>query len=275
MGMEQKWRRVRLQIGKYMKCHMLALAMPVSGENEVIFLARVMKAYRMLEKSEFPFLTTYNLIKDKEKWKLDIYQMTKGVEQQTGAARRAVVELLERETERAPTVAGTRKPEGIKKARRTIAEMSAKDKEIAKEEAEIEAVLEAVSARGKVSMTALAQGIIRSRAMQSRADDHIMSVDTTGMDEERVEYYSLRRKHALAHARQWEAEKEEQRKSAREEMLATDAALAAETERVRKAFEERIEEEEEEEGEEEDSDMNQEKEGWNGSEEEFDALVRN
>ena len=276
-GMEQKWKRTRTLIGKYMNCHMLALSIPVSGENEKMFLERVMQAYVLQDKghNRFEFLSTYDLIKENEKFRLDISSLVKGMEQQTGAARRCVAELLEREIGSAPTVASTGKPEGVKKARRTMAEQKEKAKEIAIEEARLEAVVEELTHRRKNQTAAVAQGIIRDRVLQNQTDAAIFAVDMTDMDAMSVEFYTLRRKAALEHAREWEVEKEQARNSARDAMLAAEAALAAETDRIRTANrEERTEEErrESEEGEgddEDDFDNFQDHEGLHGSDETF------
>ena len=235
-AMETKWKRTRPLIAKYMKCVMLAENFPVSGENEIGFLKRVMDAYKKEEKNAvFPFVDTYNNIKDNPKFRVDVAQLVRGLEQETGASRRCMVELLEREKVSAPSVASTGKPEGIKKARRTTAEVAALEKEIAKEEGRLEVAIEDLTHRGKNFVTALAQSVVKSQALQSQVDVHIMSVDTTGMEPDMVEYYTLMKRAALHHARQWEAERVAERNSAREGILASEAALAAEAERARRA----------------------------------------
>ena len=269
-----KWRRTRTLIAKYMKCHMLALSHPLSGEDAQGLLARTMTAFRRTEIHDFPFISTYNILKDEPKWHLDVAQMVNTVNQQTGAAKKTVIELLAREAEKEPTVVGTRKPEGQKKARRTMTEMSAKDKEIEKEEAELSGYLDAISQRSRISIAALARGSDRTKAIRSATDDKIMFMNTTGMDAETLGYHQLRRKHALEHVQQVEENKEAERNASRKAILAMEALAAAADAAARAATEcERRVEEEEEDGDEE-TESEENAEGFNGSQEEFDARVR-
>ena len=271
-ALTSKWKRTRPLIAKYMKCHMLALSHPLSGENAEGVLLRTMIAYRRTEAQDFAFISVYNIVREEPKWHLDVAQLENSISQQTGAAKQTVIELLERETEREPTVVGTRKPEGQKKARRTMAEMSGKDKEIAKEEAELSAYLDAISQRSKISLSALAKGNDRTRAIQCASDDKIMFMDTTGMDDRTRGYYELRRKHAEEHIQLVEAQKEEERNIGAEALLAAEAAIAAEETGTQTADDRSTEEE----GEGEEPELSdKDGEGFNGSEEEFDARVRN
>lgn len=68
-----------------------------------------------------------------------------------------MTKLSQQGKENTPTVACTKKPESQKKARRTSMEMDAKDKEIAKEETEIETALDSLTLKAKNYVTALAR----------------------------------------------------------------------------------------------------------------------
>ena len=83
-------------------------------------------------------------------------------------------ERLAREAAKEPTVIGTDKPEGQKKARRTMAGVSAKDKEIAEKEAALKSYLDALTKKKKIGITVvLMEGTKRTRAMQEAVDDDL------------------------------------------------------------------------------------------------------
>ena len=63
-----KWKRTRPLIAKYMKCHMIAISNPQSGENAEGVLAMAMMAYKQTESGNFLHLTTYELTKNEPKW---------------------------------------------------------------------------------------------------------------------------------------------------------------------------------------------------------------
>ena len=59
----------------YMKCHMLAISNPQSGEDAAGVVTRALKGYRTYETKDFPHLTTYDIVKDEPKWRLDTQQL--------------------------------------------------------------------------------------------------------------------------------------------------------------------------------------------------------
>ena len=161
---------------------------------------RAMLLYRRTEIHPFPHLSTYELIKDEPKWHLDTEQLAETVKRRAAAARQTVRQQLDREKAKEPTgrfLVGTKKPEGVKKARRTIAEMSVKEKEIAREEAALKTYLDALTQKGQLGRSVVVEGSKRTKAMQEAVDDELMGTDTTGMDEASRGYYELRKKHAI------------------------------------------------------------------------------
>ena len=57
-----------------MKYEMLALANPASGESMSQTEQKALKAYRTAKSKDFPFLTTYRILKNQPKWKLHVEQ---------------------------------------------------------------------------------------------------------------------------------------------------------------------------------------------------------
>ena len=206
-SLSSKWKRARPLIALYMKCHMLAISNPQSGEDAQGVIARAMLLYRGTEIHPFPHLSTHELIKDEPKWHLDCEQLAETVGCRTSVARLTVRQQLDREKAKEPTVVGTKKPKGVKKARRTIAEMSVKEKEIAREEAALQTYLDALTQKGQLGRSVVAEGSKRTRAMQEAVEDELMGTDTTGMDEASRGYYELRKKHAIEHILALEKEK--------------------------------------------------------------------
>ena len=202
-SMNSKWKRTRTMMAKYMKCHMIALSNPQSGENSDGVELRALGVYKRTERSDFAHLTTYKVVKDQPKWRLDVEQLMRTVRDQTGAAvqseeaDQAERERIERGVPKTPTSVGTNKPEGVKRARRTMAEMAGKAKEVVKEEAALSQYLDALSQRKQLGITIVAEGRDRTRAMQEKVDDDLMRTDTTDMDEKTARWFELRKKHAL------------------------------------------------------------------------------
>lgn len=58
----------------YMKCEMLALANPKSGESAAEHEKRGLPANRREKKQDFPFLRSYKMFKNEPKWQLDVEQ---------------------------------------------------------------------------------------------------------------------------------------------------------------------------------------------------------
>ena len=71
-SLQSKWQRIKPLIATYMKYKMLALANPVSRESIRQTEQRAMKAYRSAKNKDFPFLSTYRILRDEPKWTLDI-----------------------------------------------------------------------------------------------------------------------------------------------------------------------------------------------------------
>ena len=210
-----KWKRTRPMIAKYMKYELLAISNPQSGENAEGVTARAHDTYLKRELSEFEHHTTYLLIKDEPKWKLDVKQTEETMNRQTNAAQDSVRERIERAKAKEPTVAGTKKPEGIKKARKTMVEISAKEKEVAREQAALTSYLDGIAQKGQLGVNVVAGGLKRIRVMQEELDDKLMDRDTSGMDEITKGYFELRKKHAMERLLAVEVEMEKERVAAR------------------------------------------------------------
>ena len=276
VSLTSKWKRTRLMVAKYMKGHMLAISNPLSGENAEGVIKRSMKAYKDDEGHDFAHLTTYDILKDEPKWHLDVAQLRDTVQQQTGAAEQTVRQRLERETEREPTVARTGKPKGVKKARRTTAEMSAKEKEICKEEQSLSKYLDALTQKGRLGISTMLEGSKRTQVMQDALDHDIMKTDTTGMDAVTRVYYELRKKHVVARLLAFDTQTEQDRIAAE---LGTSAGVAGDgsgsrTQTGTEEEEQDEEQDEEQEEEQEDADHAVDDEedlrdGHNGTDDEF------
>lgn len=119
-----KWKRMKPLVMLYMKCDNLAIANPKSGENQEQLEERAMLLYRREKKGAvFPYLSLYKILKPEPKWQLDTHQHAETARQRAGLASQATIQArIVRIADREPTVAGTKKPEGVKKARRTMAE---------------------------------------------------------------------------------------------------------------------------------------------------------
>ena len=231
-----------------------------------------MLAYRQTELEDFLHLSTYELIKSEPKWRLDTRQLTETVNQQTRATDQTVRERIDKEKLDEPTVVGTGKPEGVKKARRTIVELSVKEKEIEKEQAALTSYLDSLTQKSQLGIRAIEEGSKRTRAMQEAVDDELMGKDTSGMYVATRGYWELRKKRVLQLIVALDVQKELDKLAATVEAaqasVAEEAAVASAEETVQ--FEDAAGALEDEGWEEEDDEV----EGYNGSEEEFDARVR-
>ena len=284
-SLTSKWKRARRLMAVYMKCHMLAVSNPQSGEDAQGVVTRAMKMYRTFEPKDFPHITTYDLIKEEPKWCLDTQQLRTTVQQRAGAAVGTVRARLEKEKVKEPTVAGTKKPEGVKRARRTMKEMSQKEKEVVKEEAALSKYLESLTKKGHLGVTILSEGRERTRVLQERVDDELMAIDTTGMSEAKKEYYELRQNFAMERLHALQAQKLQERIDATEAAVTAAAAAAAiaslasggasATDRSTDPVEGEVEREDDRDEEDDGDEDEEENEGFNGSEEEFEARVRN
>ena len=255
-------------IAKYMKYELLAIINPLSGENAQGIKERAHATYLKKELGEFEHFTTYQLIKNEPKWKSDVQQTEDTVIRQTAAAEESVRERIERAKAKEPTVAGTKKPEGLKKARRTMAEIAVKEKEAAREQAALTSYLDGIAQKGQLGVTVVDGGLKRSRVMQEEIDDKLMDRDTSGMDAMAKSYFELRKKHAVERLVAVEVELEKERVAATLRRAsptatptATVTATATPTDPAKVYFEVV------------DSDGDSD-DGFNGLEEEFAARVR-
>ena len=88
-----------------------------------------MKAYRTHKNKDLPFLSTYCIQTDDPKWALDIKQHKDEASIRNGIAQRTPTsERPARIVEKFPTVMGTNKPQGVKRARAMMIEIAAKDR---------------------------------------------------------------------------------------------------------------------------------------------------
>ena len=201
-----KWKRMKPFIMLYMKCDMMVTANPKSGEDQQGMEDRAMLAYRRENKGkEFPFLSLYKILKVEPKWQLDVEQHKETARQRAGLASQATIQArIERIAERQPTVAGTKKPEGVKRARKTMAELVGKNKEEQATEDELSAYLAAFTQKEQLGRTVLKEGSRRTDALarsarndQEANDDNLMRTDTTGMDEESIAYFKIKKRRCV------------------------------------------------------------------------------
>ena len=171
-----------------------------------------------------------------------------------------------------------------------MAEVSIKDKEITEKEAALKSFLDALTEKKQLGISVLMEGTKRTRAMQEVVDDELMRTDTAAMDDATRGFFGLRKRHALENLMDVHEERvaarlakaQAQAQAARTTATpatasitepATDTpATTSNTEPAKNTEEERVVDLESEQGEEED--FREVSEGYNGSEDEFDARVR-
>ena len=201
-----KWKRMKPFVMVYMKCDMVVTANPKSGESEKGMEDRAMLAYRRESKGKkFLYLSLYKILKVEPKWQLDVAQQTETARQRAGLASQATIQArIERIAEREPTIASTKKPEGVKKARRSMAELVVKNKEERETEDALSAYLAAFTQKEQLGKTAMSEGARRTDvlarnviARTEATDDELMRTDTTGMDEETLAYFKIRKRHCV------------------------------------------------------------------------------
>ena len=205
-SLQSKWQRIKPMITSYMKYEMLALANPASGESMSQTEQKALKAYRTAKSKDFPFLTTYRILKNQPKWKLDVEQHRALAAQRNGTAQQTpLATRLARQQESAPTVASTDKPQGVKRARRTMVEFAAKEKEEAKNENMLTAYLEAFQKRAAIGYSVMGEGGKRTAAIQYNVvvqqeinDDALIGKDTSNMGEDEKTYFQIRKQHVIA-----------------------------------------------------------------------------
>ena len=109
------------------------------------------------------------------------------VEKVANAARMLVPQQLARVVD--ATVASTKKSEGVKKAKRSRAELGRKEEEEKREEDVMTTWLDRFTNRKELAKIVLAAADRRSRSDQDTANDAIMDMDLTRMSDERTQYY--------------------------------------------------------------------------------------
>ena len=225
-SLQAKWKRTTPLLSAWMKCHTLALANPKSGESEQGIIDRAMSAYMKnpLHKHKFPHLSTYELIKGEPKWKVECEKVVREARQASEATVETVIEQLDRQVD-APTCASTKKPEGVKRARRSMNELAVMDREIAKVERKMESWLDSYTHRKELATIVIAAADRRSRSLQDTANDKIWPISTSGMEGDELEYYLERKMHALQDVRR-ETKKRAAEELAEAEALRVDLAAA-------------------------------------------------
>ena len=191
-ALESKWKRVTPLISYWMRCKNLALRNPKSGESAEGVDERAMSAYMRnpVHKHPFPYGTTYELIKDEPKWLLKHAKIMADAKMVSNAQRESVPEQLARVID--VTSASTKKPKGVKRARRSIAELGEKAKEEKKEEDNMREWLDTFTRKKELASLVLAAANRRSRADQDTANDVIVRTDLSRMTGERLKYYQDR-----------------------------------------------------------------------------------
>lgn len=155
------------------------------------------------------------------------------LEVQTGAARNFIPQLLKRAAENNPTVAGTGKPEGVKKARKTLFEMKEKAKWLEIESKRLHVLADEPIARKVQYSEAFALGAKKvlavqetARVAQLAADFNIMTMDPSGLDECAKAWYDKCRLAANERADAAVVEMDVQRSVSAEVAAANIAAIA-------------------------------------------------
>ena len=205
-SLQSKWGRTKPIISTYMKFEMLAIANPKSGEDFEGTEKRAMKAYRTAKSKTFPYLSTYRILKVQPKWKLDVAQAQQTRDVRNGISQQTPIrERLARMKDKEPTVKGTKKPLGVKKARATILAIASKVTEDEKRTNCLTAYLEHFTKRAKIGQTVMGESSKRTAAIVFNAqvqdetnDDAIVSKDLSTLDEEAKTYYIIRRQHVIA-----------------------------------------------------------------------------
>ena len=173
-----------------------------------------------LHKHPFPYHTTYEVVKDQPKWLLEHEKIMAEVDRSAKVARESVPEHLERVG--VVSVASVKKPEGVKKARRSMAELGEKVKEEKKEEDTMRHWLDTYTQKKELAKIVLASADRRSRADQDTANDLIMKTDMSRMTGERLKYYQDRQTLAIQDVR-----RELKRRVAEEASEVLEASVAA------------------------------------------------
>ena len=95
-----------------------------------------------------------------------------------------------------------------------MAEIAVKEKEAAREQAALTSYLDGIAQKGQLGVTVVDGGLKRSRVMQEEIDDKLMDRDTSGMDAMAKSYFELRKKHAVERLVAVEVELEKERVAA-------------------------------------------------------------
>ena len=86
-------------------------------------------------------------------------QHADAAKKRAGLAQKATIQSrLDRVAEKEPTVVGTGKPEGVKKARRSLGEVVVKEREEVESEDALSAYLAAFTQKEQIGRTVLAEG---------------------------------------------------------------------------------------------------------------------
>lgn len=199
--METKFRRVRESMGWWMSSSITVETFPVSGEDANGKTKRKHELYRIKSKGKcFKHTDLYDEIRENPKFLIDMSSIVTALEVQTGAQRNFIPQLLKRAAENNPTVVGTGKPEGIKKARRTLLELKEKAKWLEIESKRLHVLADELSARKVQYGEAFKLGEKKvlvaqeaARVAQAAADFAVMTMDTTDMDDFTFDWYEKSR----------------------------------------------------------------------------------
>ena len=181
-------------LSKILKCVAFALANHKSGEDATQDLAHAMEMYKTNEGHDFAYFEEYKILSVNHKWSV----MTAATDEQ--AARRAGISQqtplrnrLELVAEASPTSLNTRKPLGVKKARKIKAGLAEAQREEAEGEKKMEEWAEKFSARKAIGLAAVKASTDRIEVMESFADDLMMLRDTSLIPAEMLEPFMIRR----------------------------------------------------------------------------------
>ena len=125
-----KWKRMGPFISSFIKNVAFVLANHRSGESAEDDMQRAVDLYNVENKAPWSLMEEYTILEKYPKWMLDKVGATEQSDRRAGISQQTPVgDRVARLAEESPTVANTDKPQGVKKARRTLLELKETEKE--------------------------------------------------------------------------------------------------------------------------------------------------
>lgn len=176
----------------FIKCVSFALANHRSGESAEDDMRRALDRYNEENTAPFSLMEEYEVLAKYPKWMLDTIGDKEQADRRAGIAQETpVAERVRRMAQASPTVANTDKPEGVKKARRTMREIRDTEKELAVEEKRLGEYIEQFSRQAEIQIESLKEQSLLREQLERSSDNNILLTDTSGMSPEKLAVYSL------------------------------------------------------------------------------------